>query len=109
VTSNISEMPLLLRPIAERLVGLGYEIEYKYLRPVGRPGYMALVSRGRLVANRGDTTLRVVLFKPRLRAEENMHFYEWVRLGNQAGMKLRELREFESPEDFWTFAERPVE
>lgn len=101
MTSRLDEIPLVLRPIAERLTGLGYEIDYKYLRPVGRPGYLSLTGRGRLMAKRGRTTLRVVLFQPRLRLSDNIHFYRWIRLAKKTG----ELSEFASEEDFWAFAE----
>lgn len=105
MTSRLDEIPLVLRPIAERLTGLGYEIDYKYLRPVGRPGYMALVSRSRLIAVKGDVRLRVVLFKPKLRLSDHLHFYRWVKLPKKTG----ELSEFASEEDFWTFAEGATE
>lgn len=99
---NPDEIPVLLRPAAERLTGLGYEVDYKYLRPVGRPGYLALVGRGRLVAVKGDVRLRIVLFHPRLRLPDTMHFYRWMKLPKKTG----ELVEFKAEDDFWAFAER---
>lgn len=98
---NLDEIPVLLRPVAERLTGLGYTIGYTYLRPVGRPGYLSLVSRGRLAAAKGDVRLRVVLFRPKLRMAENMHFYQWVKMAKKTG----ELREFATEGEFWAFAE----
>lgn len=98
---RLEELPLLLRPAGERLIGLGYEITYTYLRPVVRPGRPPISGKARLVAAKGDVRLRIVLFRPKLRLPEDVHFYRWSRHSRKAG----ELIEFEVEDDFWRFAE----
>lgn len=98
---HLEELPLLLRPIGERLTGLGYEITYAYLRPVVKPGRPPISGKARLVAVKNGVRLRVVLFRPKLRIPEDIHFYRWVKHSRKAG----ELVEFETEGSFWAFAE----